>query len=170
MSSEAYRKLLHLLLYQQKLKLLHLFLYQQKLTENCCIFCCINRSLQKNCCIFCCIIRSLQKTIASFAVSAEAYRKLLYLLLHQQKLTKKKLLHLLLYQQKLTENCCIFCCISRSLQKTVVSFVASTEAVPLLVYWTIQAGLLTPLTFARRRLSPFAAFTSGAYFLHNGRR
>ena len=31
-------------------------------------------------------------------------------------------------------------------------------------YWTIQAGLLTPLTFARHRLSPLAAFTSGAYF------
>ena len=37
-------------------------------------------------------------------------------------------------------------------------------------YWTVQAGLLTPLTFARHRLSPLAAFTSGAYFLHNGRR
>ena len=37
-------------------------------------------------------------------------------------------------------------------------------------YWAIQAGLLTPLTFARHRLSPLAAFTSGAYFLHNGRR
>ena len=37
-------------------------------------------------------------------------------------------------------------------------------------YWVIQAGLLTPLTFARHRLSPLAAFTSGAYFLHNGRR
>ena len=36
--------------------------------------------------------------------------------------------------------------------------------------WAIQAGLLTPLTFARHRLSPLAAFTSGAYFLHNGRR
>ena len=36
-------------------------------------------------------------------------------------------------------------------------------------YWAIQAGLLTPLTFARHRLSPLAAFTSGAYFLHNGR-
>ena len=36
--------------------------------------------------------------------------------------------------------------------------------------WTIQAGLLTPLTFAQHRLSPLAAFTSGAYFLHNGRR
>ena len=36
------------------------------------------------------------------------------------------------------------------------------------VYWAIQAGLLTPLTFARHRLSPLAAFTSGAYFLHNG--
>ena len=37
-------------------------------------------------------------------------------------------------------------------------------------YWAIQAGLLTPLTFARHRLSPLAAFTSGAYFLHNGRQ
>ena len=37
-------------------------------------------------------------------------------------------------------------------------------------YWAIQAGLLTPLTFARHRLSPLAAFSSGAYFLHNGRR
>ena len=37
-------------------------------------------------------------------------------------------------------------------------------------YWAIQAGLLTPLTFARHRLSPLAAFTSGAYCLHNGRR
>ena len=37
------------------------------------------------------------------------------------------------------------------------------------LYWAIQAGLLTPLTFARHRLSPLAAFTSGAYFLHNGR-
>ena len=36
--------------------------------------------------------------------------------------------------------------------------------------WAVQAGLLTPLTFARHRLSPLAAFTSGAYFLHNGRR
>ena len=38
------------------------------------------------------------------------------------------------------------------------------------IYWAIQAGLLTPLTFARHRLSPLAAFTSGAYFLHNWRR
>ena len=37
-------------------------------------------------------------------------------------------------------------------------------------YWAIQAGLLTPLTFARHRLSPLAAFTSGAYFLHNWRQ
>ena len=37
-------------------------------------------------------------------------------------------------------------------------------------YWTIQARLLTPLTFAQHRLSPLAVFTSGAYFLHNGRR
>ena len=36
-------------------------------------------------------------------------------------------------------------------------------------FWAIQAGLLTSLTFARHRLSPVAAFTSGAYFLHNGR-
>ena len=36
-------------------------------------------------------------------------------------------------------------------------------------YWAIQAGLLTPLTFARHHLSPLAAFTSSAYFLHNGR-
>ena len=36
-------------------------------------------------------------------------------------------------------------------------------------YWAVQAGLLTPLTFTRHRLSPSAVFTSGAYFLHNGR-
>ena len=36
-------------------------------------------------------------------------------------------------------------------------------------YWAVQAGLLTPLTFARHHLSPLAAFTSGAYFLHNER-
>ena len=36
-------------------------------------------------------------------------------------------------------------------------------------YWAIQEELLTPLTFARHHLSPLAAFTSGAYFLHNGR-
>ena len=35
--------------------------------------------------------------------------------------------------------------------------------------WAVQVGLLTPLTFAWRRLSPLAAFTSGAYFLLNGR-
>ena len=39
----------------------------------------------------------------------------------------------------------------------------------LCMYWAVQAGLLTPLTFAQHRLSPMAAFTSGAYFLHNGR-
>ena len=37
-------------------------------------------------------------------------------------------------------------------------------------HWAVQAGLLTPLTFARHRLSPLAAFTSGAYFLHSERR
>ena len=31
-------------------------------------------------------------------------------------------------------------------------------------FWAVQAGLLTPLTFTRHRLSPLAAFTSGAYF------
>ena len=40
--------------------------------------------------------------------------------------------------------------------------------VPLCLYRAVQAGLLTPLTFARHRLNPLAAFTSGAYFLHNG--
>ena len=29
----------------------------------------------------------------------------------------------------------------------------------LALYWAIQAGLLTPLTFARHRLSPLDAFT-----------
>ena len=37
-------------------------------------------------------------------------------------------------------------------------------------YWVVQAGLLTPLTFAWHRLSPLAAFTSCAYFHHNERR
>ena len=37
-------------------------------------------------------------------------------------------------------------------------------------YWVVQAGLLTPLTFTRHRLSHVAVFTSGAYFLYNGRR
>ena len=37
-------------------------------------------------------------------------------------------------------------------------------------YRVVQAGLLMPLTFARHRLSPSAAFTSRAYFLHNGWR
>ena len=39
-----------------------------------------------------------------------------------------------------------------------------------LVYCAVQAGLVTPLTFTRHHLSPLAAFTSGAYFLHNGRQ
>ena len=34
-------------------------------------------------------------------------------------------------------------------------------------YWAVQMGLLTPLTFAWHCLSPLAAFTSSAYFLHN---
>ena len=37
-------------------------------------------------------------------------------------------------------------------------------------YWAVQVKLLTPLTFTRHHLSPLAAFTSGAYFLHNGMR
>ena len=37
-------------------------------------------------------------------------------------------------------------------------------------YGTVQGSLLTPLTLAQHRLSPLAAFTSGTYFLHNGRR
>ena len=55
---------------------------------------------------------------------------------------------------------------------TLVLFTRSPTAslVSVLLYWAIQAGLLTPLTFARHRLNPLAAFTSGAYFLHNGRR
>ena len=39
----------------------------------------------------------------------------------------------------------------------------------LIAYWVVQAGLLTPLTFAWHCLSPLAAFTSVAYFLHSGR-
>ena len=38
------------------------------------------------------------------------------------------------------------------------------------LYWVVQVGLLTPLTFALHRLSSLAAFTSCAYFLHNGRQ
>jgi len=45
-----------------------------------------------------------------------------------------------------------------------------TQMDTLALYWAIQAGLLTPLTFARHRLSPLDAFTSGAYFLRYGRR
>ena len=37
-------------------------------------------------------------------------------------------------------------------------------------FWAIQAGLLTPLTSAWHCLSPLVAYTSGAYFLHNGRQ
>ena len=44
----------------------------------------------------------------------------------------RKLLHLLLYQLKLTENGYIFCCISRSLQKTVAFFVISAAYIKLL--------------------------------------
>ena len=33
-----------------------------------------------------------------------------------------------------------------------------------------SGGVVNSLGFRRHRLSPLAAFTSGAYFLHNGRR
>ena len=33
-----------------------------------------------------------------------------------------------------------------------------------------SCGVVNSLDFSRHRLSPLAAFTSGAYFLHNGRR
>ena len=52
----------------------------------------------------------------------------------------------------------------------VSSFKGNLSSLVLQGCWAVQAGLLTPLTFARHQLSPFAAFTSGAYFLHNGRR
>ena len=39
----------------------------------------------------------------------------------------------------------------------------------LIAYWAVQAGLLTPLTFAWHCLSLLAAFTSSVDFLHNGR-
>ena len=45
-----------------------------------------------------------------------------------------------------------------------------TITITILVYCAVQAGLLTPLAFARHRLSPLAAFASGAYFLHSARR
>ena len=38
------------------------------------------------------------------------------------------------------------------------------------LYWAIQVGLLTPLTFAQLHSSPLAAFISSVYFLHNGSR
>ena len=49
---------------------------------------------------------------------------------------------------------------------------SQTVQMPTMVfpYWVVQVGLLTPLTFAQHCLSRLAAFTSGAYFLHNGRR
>ena len=36
--------------------------------------------------------------------------------------------------------------------------------------WSSSGGLLTPLTFAWHHLSPLAAFTFGAYFLHSGQQ
>ena len=50
-----------------------------------------------------------------------------------------------------------------------VCFVAIDRLERVQNYWAGLAGLLTPLTFTRHRLSPLAAYTSGAYFLRNGR-
>ena len=58
---------------------------------------------------------------------------------------------------------------ARPLPWTFQTFVfryCTRQAFALALYWAIQAGLLTPLNFARHRLSPLAAFTSDAYFLH----
>ena len=60
--------------------------------------------------------------------------------------------------------------LSLSESKRVSILLSTCEYTTFRVYWAIHAGLLTPLTFAQHRLSPLAAFTSGAYFLHNGRR
>ena len=57
-----------------------------------------------------------------------------------------------------------------NLYKVFFIFILNQKSLLVILITTIQAGLLTPLTFARHRLSPLAAFTSGAYFLHNGRR
>ena len=51
-----------------------------------------------------------------------------------------------------------------------IAKIPGTRPLKFAFYWAIQAGLLTPLTFARHRLSPLAACTSGAYFPRNGRR
>ena len=56
----------------------------------------------------------------------------------------------------------------RNYTSTAEALHHSTEEA--LHYWALQTGLLTPLTFTGHRLSPFAAFTSCAYFLQNGRR
>ena len=55
---------------------------------------------------------------------------------------------------------------TRPLPCTFQTFVfryCTRQAFALALYWAIQAGLLTPGNFARHRLSPLAAFTSGAY-------
>ena len=57
---------------------------------------------------------------------------------------------------------------NRRKQKLETDEDSSTEQKTWQVCRAVQAGLLTPLTFARHRLSPLAAFTSGAYFLRNG--
>ena len=58
----------------------------------------------------------------------------------------------------------LHCCRLRAFVYTIQSCTMSRD------YWAVQAELLTSLTFARHRLSPLAAFTSRAYFLHNGWR
>ena len=50
-----------------------------------------------------------------------------------------------------------------------VSFETRGSVTVILLCWVVQVELLTPLNFTRHRLSPVAGFTSGAYFLHNGR-
>ena len=54
--------------------------------------------------------------------------------------------------------------------RIIYNFYLFKVGVTYVEYWAVQAGLLTPLTFAWHRLSPLAAFTSDAYFLHNGRQ
>ena len=46
-------------------------------------------------------------------------------------------------------------------------FFTAVELRPLIGSPNVTLPLLTPLTFARHRLIPLAAFTSGAYFLHD---
>ena len=60
---------------------------------------------------------------------------------------------------------CIYHVLTNALSTHIIDINLNT-----IFCWAIQVGLLTPLTFAQHRLSPLGAFTSGAYFLHNGRQ